>query len=128
MRNFPVKTTQAKTLFRLAVLCAVLCSLWALPLPSSAKSSTNSITITNNSSWEIHHVYFSPADNDNWGSDQLNQTLGSGGSATLSVPSDLAQVKVITEDKDGCFLYNTVSTSADTTWTITNAATPDCGN
>jgi hypothetical protein len=128
MRNFSIKSIQAKSSFRLAILFTVLCSLWALPPLSSAKSQANSVTITNNSGWEIHHVYFSPVDNDNWSADQLNGTISSGGSSTINISSDQSQIKIITEDADGCFLYNTVSSSGNSTWTITSAATPDCGN
>jgi thiamine pyrophosphate-dependent acetolactate synthase large subunit-like protein len=100
----------------------------ASPLLSSAKPQDNSVTITNNSGREIRYVYFSPVDNDNWGADQLNGTIGSGGSATINISSDQSQVKVITEDADGCFLYHTVSSSGSSTWTITNTDVPDCGN
>lgn len=129
MRNLLAIVTKAKNILRLAALSAVLCLLWAMPLPSSAMSQSNSVTITNNSSWEIDAVYFSPVDSDNWGPDQLNNAaIHPGESATLSISSDQAQVKVVAEDKDGCFLYNTVSSSGSSTWTITNDATRDCGN
>jgi hypothetical protein len=122
--------TQPKFIFRLAVLCAVLVSFWAMPLLSSAKSQANSITITNNSNREIRHVYFSPVDSDNWGPDQFseNAALHTGESATLNISCDQSQVKVIAEDKDGCFSYNTVSCSGNAVWTITNDTAPDCGN
>jgi hypothetical protein len=101
------------------------------PLLSRANAPTTTITIVNNSTNEIRHVYLSAPDQNNWGSDQLvNSVIPSGGgSFTLSdVACSASGIKVITEDQAGCFLYKVVSCSQATTWTITNEATPDCGN
>lgn len=100
------------------------------PLLSSAHPPQTSITIVNNSSREIRHVYLSPVDQNNWGADQLVNSVipPGGGSFTLSnVACEAASIKVITEDQQGCFLYKVVSCSQATTWTITNDAVPDCG-
>jgi len=112
----------------LAVFGAVMA---AAPLLSRAYAPATTITIVNNSSREIRHVYLSPVDQNNWGSDQLvNSVIApSGGSFTLSeVACEASSIKVITEDQSGCFLYNVVTCSQATTLTITNEATPDCGN
>ena len=101
------------------------------PLLSTAHVPTTAITIVNNSSREIRHVYLSPPDQNNWGSDQLvNSTIpANGGSVTLSnVSCGGASIKVIAEDQDGCFAYQVVSCSEAATWTITNDTTRDCGN
>jgi hypothetical protein len=45
-----------------------------------------------------------------------------------NVSCDAANIKAIAEDQNGCFLYQTVACGADSKWTITNDATPDCGN
>lgn len=101
----------------------------SLTIFSRPRSQAGSITIVNNSGRDIRHVYFSPPDSDNWGPDQLNNSIiGSGQSLTLSVSCDTATTKVITEDQNGCFLYNTASCSENSSWTITNAAVPDCGS
>jgi len=92
---------------------------------------TTSITIVNNSGREIRHVYLSPPDQNNWGSDQLvNSVIApNGGSFTISNAScGGSGVKVIAEDHDGCFSYQVVSCSEGATWTITNDTTRDCGN
>jgi hypothetical protein len=106
--------------------------LAALPFLSSARSRTAStnITIVNNSNWEIRHVYLQPTDQDIWSADQLNgSVIAPGGSYTLSnAACDGQSTKVIAEDKDGCFLNTTVSCGSNATWTISNDATPDCGN
>ena len=113
------------------LLFLVLGLLSGVPLFASACRPVTSITITNNSSsWEIRHLYLSPVDQDNWGPDQLNGTVvAANGSLTLSnVSCEAASIKVISEDQNGCFLYQTVTCGQSQTWTITNEATPDCGH
>lgn len=101
-----------------------------MPLLFSAHAAGTSITITNNSSRDIRHVYLSPTNQDNWGADQLNGSIPpGGGSVTLSnVSCSNAGVKVIAEDQNGCFLYQVVACDGERSWTITNDAVPDCGN
>lgn len=101
------------------------------PFLSRAHATTTSVTIVNNSGREIRHVYLSAPDQNNWGPDQLGSSViaAGGGSVTLSdVACSGSGVKVITEDQGGCFLSRIVACSEATTWTITNDATPDCGN
>jgi hypothetical protein len=101
------------------------------PLLSSAHVPTTSITIANNSGREIRHVYLSPPDQNDWGSDQLGTSVisANGGSVTISnVSCGGASIKVIAEDQEGCFSYQVVSCSEGATWTITNDTARDCGN
>src|SRR5215208_3133233 len=101
------------------------------PLLSKAYAPSTAITIVNNSSREIRHVYLSAPDQNNWGSDQLMNSVISpnGGSATLgSVSCGGSSIKVIAEDQDGCFIYQVVTCSENVTWTIASNATRDCGN
>jgi hypothetical protein len=116
----------------LTVILVGLLALATMPLLSSARSRTGStsVNIVNSSNWEIRHIYLQIADGDAWSEDQLNGvTVAPGSSYSLSnLACDGQSTKVITEDKDGCFLYNTVSCGSSATWTITNSATPDCGN
>ena len=129
MRSIFVKAKSNAT-NRFAILVIVIGILAAAPLLSGAHTpATTNITIVNNSRWEIHHLYLSPANRDNWGPDQLSgSVIGPGSSYTLgNVSCDQANIKVITEDRDGCFLYKIVACGDNATWTITNDATPDCG-
>ena len=116
----------------LIVVGLLVLAVAALPLWSSARSRTASINIgiVNNSNWEIRHVFLQASDQDPWSENQLNDSaIAPGALATVSnAACDGAATKVITEDKDGCFLYKTVSCGDNATWTITSAATPDCGN
>jgi hypothetical protein len=114
-----------------AIVLIVIGILAALPLLSGAHTpATSNITIVNNSSREIRHLYLSPSNQDNWGPDQLNGSVISsgGGSYTLSNVSCQANIKVIAEDQNGCFLYKIVDCADNATWTIASDATPDCGD
>jgi hypothetical protein len=101
------------------------------PLSKANAPATTAITIVNNSSREIRHVYLSAPDQNNWGSDQLvNSVIApNGGSFTISDTScGGASIKVIAEDQEGCFSYQVVSCSETSSWTITNDTARDCGN
>jgi hypothetical protein len=101
------------------------------PSRSRANATATAITIVNNSSREIRHVYLSAPDQNNWGSDQLvNSVIApNGGSFTIgNVSCGGSSIKVIAEDQDGCFSYQVVSCSENATWTITSGTTRDCGN
>jgi hypothetical protein len=120
-----------KNLFRLGALISTVFALAAAASPlSGARPATISVTIVNNSSLEIRHIFLSPADQDSWGPDQLDgATVSAGSSYTLdNVSCDGAGVKVIIEDKNGCFLTHTSSCAGNDSWTITNTTPPDCGN
>jgi len=101
------------------------------PFQSRAYAPTTAITITNNSNREIRHVFLSAPDQNNWGPDQLGNSViaANGGSATVSnVSCDGANIKVIAEDSEGCFSYQVVTCSENASWTITNESARDCGN
>ena len=95
-----------------------------------APTLSSSITIVNNSSKEIRHLFLSPPDSNSWSGDQLHDsTITPSQSFTVSDAACTgANIKVIAEDQDGCFLYQVVSCTSESSWTITNDATPDCGN
>jgi hypothetical protein len=114
---------------RLFLLCAALCASAALTLLPRAHATTNSINVVNNSSREIIHIYLSHVGQDDWGANQLgNATIAAGQSFTLAnVTCDQSQIKVIGEDRDGCFLSAPVACGGDATWTITNDTPADCG-
>ena len=129
-----MRTTLQKssTLFTSLVALAICVGIMVCaPLLSNAHvSATTSITIVNNSGREIRHVYLSAPDQNNWGSDQLVNSVISpnGGSFTIGNVSCSGSIKVIAEDQEGCFSYQVVSCSEGATWTITNDTARDCGN
>jgi len=115
---------------RLSIVIVLFGVFACLPLLLNARTVATSVTIANNSSRAIRHVYLSAATGDNWGADQLSSAIpAGGGSVTLA---DMAcsgtGVKVIAEDQNGCFLYEVVTCNQTVTWTITDDAVPDCGN
>jgi len=128
----PFANSKSNSTRRLVIVLIMIGLLAAIPILSGAHApATTSITIVNNSSRVIRHVYLSPSNQDNWGPDQLYGAAISsgGGSYTLNnVSCDQANIKVITEDQNGCFLYQVVACGQSSTWTITNDATPDCGS
>ena len=118
-------------LFWSVVILVALSSVAAVVAKRAGRTPSTSITISNNStSLDIRHVYLSHTDKDDWSADQLGGTpISPGHSTTLSnVSCDSAEIKVIGEDQNGCFLNQIVACGSNATWTISNGATPDCGN
>jgi hypothetical protein len=113
----------------LIIICVTLFVFASLPLLSSAGSQTTSITIVNASNWEIRHIYLSPTDHDDWGANQLGDSvIPPSGTFTLTdVACNQSDIKVITEDQNGCFLYQVVACGGNAVRTVTNSETPDCG-
>ena len=139
MTSFERKVTQMRITLRkssplftsLAVLGIFVGMMVCGPLLSKAHVPATAITIVNNSSREIRHVYLSPPDSNNWGADQLGSSAisANGGSVTISnVSCGGSSIKVIAEDHEGCFSYQVVTCSDAVTWTITNNDSRDCGN
>jgi len=123
-----------KAVFGIAIFAAVLIAIAVTPLMSraakpdtAAVSPTTTVTIVNNSSREIRHVYLSATTDNNWGADQLTTGIAIGGSQAVSLSCG-GDIKVIAEDEDGCFYYEVVSCSENSTWTINNNSARDCGN
>ena len=114
---------------RAVIVLAIICVMGWVPLISGVQTQMT-VTIVNSSSRDINHVDLSLDGADDWGPDQLSgAAIGNGGSYTLNnISCGASGVKVITEDQNGCFLYNTVTCETTATWTITDEATPDCGN
>lgn len=114
---------------RLFILVAALCAFAALPLLSGATAATSVNIVNNSSNSSIRNVYLSPVSVDDWSSNQLGQSnIGPGQSFSISnFACDQAQIKVIGEDQDGCFLSMVVACGENATWTITNDTPADCG-
>jgi len=129
MRNLLHALISSQTRFRFLVLIAVLVAVSTLTSLSGASAPPLTITVVNNSGWEIRSLYLSPADNDNWGSDQLDESsISAGATRTLNVSWDQSTVKLVAEDQDGCFLSTTVEASGNPVWTIGSEAARNCGN
>lgn len=127
---------KSQRLNRLMVLAMVICALVGIPALSTAASSgpqpVMTIAVANNSSRDIYHLYLSPTDRDAWGPDLLSEGTLLRVGETFNI-NDAAcaghEIKVIAEDRQGCFVYAIVGCAqASTGWTITDATSPDCGN
>jgi hypothetical protein len=98
---------------------------------ASSSPAVMTIAVTNNSSYEIRHMYLSPVDRNQWGEDQMDGTpLRTGETFTITdVACSAAEIKVVAEDKEGCFFYGVVSCAQPSVgWTITNDLPRDCGS
>jgi hypothetical protein len=127
MRN-RIALLHSRIQFRFLILVAVVGTLAALAPLSFAIAPVLTISVVNNSGREIRHLYLSPANNDNWGADQLDQTISPGATRNLNVSWDQSTVKLVAEDQDGCFLYTTVDATGSPVWTIASDAPRNCGN
>ena len=127
MRNS--QSVHGRKVRRLAALVAALCVAAALPLLSSARARASSLNVANNSGREIIHIYLAHAGQDDWGANQLGSSTNPPGQsfAISNFSWDQAQVKIVAEDKDGCFLSGVVTLDDGATWTITNDTAADCG-
>jgi len=115
--------------FRLALMVTLICSMGTVFLLYAAPAQTVTLTIVNNSSREIRALYLSPAENDNWGADQLNESaISPGATRTLNITWEQSSVKLVGEDQDGCFLSTTKSVTSNIEWTIASDAPRNCGN
>ena len=118
-----------KATYVLALVALSVTLLVSITGLSRARTTTINLTVVNNTSGEIRHLFLSPPDSNNWSSDQLNDSaIAPSQSATVTVSCDQANTRLIAEDHDGCFIYQVVSCSSDISWTITNDTVRDCGN
>ncbi len=88
------------------------------------------IKIINQSKWEIHHLYLSSSDDEDWGPDQLGKdVLEKGQSFTLTdIDCDKYDIRIVDEDDDACVIEK-VSLCEDTTeWKITDKVLLKCEN
>jgi len=105
----------------------------ALTLGVSAAQAADkkaNVKIVNNSDWEIHELYVSPAGpGDDWGPDQLQKNVikAKGGTFTLQqIPCDTYDVKLVDEDGDACEVDKVDICGGSDTWTIASDALLKC--
>jgi hypothetical protein len=80
-----------------------------------ALSAAATVEFVNQSSWEIHEVYFSPASQRSWGDDYLeDDVLERGDSLTLTgIEAGRWDVMVVDEDGDKCILEDVRFSKSD---------------
>ena len=108
-----------KKTFAVLLLCA-------LALPAFAKKAT--VKVINQSKWEIHHLYVSPASEEDWGPDQLeDEILTKGDSFTITgIPCDSYDIKVVDEDGDECIIEAVDLCRDNSYWKITDKDLLEC--
>ncbi len=113
-----------RKLAKLALLSLVLC---AFTLPAFAGKKAT-VKIINQSKWEIHHIFLSSTEDEEWGSDQLeDQILAKGDSLTLTdIPCDLYDIKVVDEDGDECVIEEVDLCGDHSYWKITDKDLLEC--
>lgn len=96
-------------------------------IPSIALA--NKVVFVNKSSWDITHIYFSPANSKNWGEDHLeDDVLSKGDSLTLTgVSKGKWDVRVVDEDGDECIIDGVMINSNDK-WVIEDEDLLACQN
>lgn len=112
-----------KTSVRLA-FALLLCS-FVTPLFAGGKAT---VKVINQSKWEIHHLYLSSSDDDEWGEDQLGEdVLGKGDSITLTnIPCDTYDIQVVDEDGDECVIEQVELCGDHSYWKITDKDLLEC--
>jgi hypothetical protein len=109
---------------KLCLLGLALC-MAAMPLAAAKK---NTVTLVNRSDWDIHHLYLSSSDDEEWGPDQLgDHVIESGGSFKLTdIPCGNYDVKLVDEDGDECEVTEVDVCSGGETWKISNDDLLEC--
>lgn len=134
--------TRLQALKRFVALATLVCALVSIPAFSPSLSNAANthvasqpmmtIAVANNSSRDILHLYLSPVDHDAWGPDLLTEAtiLRAGQTFTIADATCSGnEIKVIAEDRQGCFVYAIVGCAqASAGWTLTDATPVDCGN
>lgn len=110
----------------LAVLALTVGTFAVLP-QTSASQNRYSLKLNNRSKFDIYHLQVSSTEEDEWGPDQLGDTvLEAGTSFTLTnIKPGEYDIRVIDEDGDKCVLNN-VKIFEDSHWDITTARLLQC--
>jgi hypothetical protein len=114
----------------LFICAALLVTAWSTSFSKASTIATSTaVNIVNGSSRDIRNVYLSHVDADDWGNNQLGESvIAASQSFTLTISSwDQQQIKVVAEDQEGCFLSTVVTSGSNSTWTVSNDTARDCG-
>ena len=108
---------------RIVLLAVAVC---ALTVPMYAKKAT--VKIINQSKWEIHQIFLSSSDDEEWGPDQLeDEVLAKGESLTLTdIDCDLYDIQVVDEDGDECVIEQVDLCGDNSYWKITDKDLLEC--
>jgi hypothetical protein len=111
---------------KLTLVALALCL--AATAASAAPKKKSTVKIINQSKWEIHHIFLSPSNDEDWGPDQLeDEVLAKGESLTLTgIACGEYDVKVVDEDGDECVIEEVELCGDEAYWKITDKALLEC--
>ena len=109
----------------LGVSFAVL-ALFAIAAPASAQS-THTLTLLNNSGYDIYEIHMSSINDDSWESDLLGRhVLATGNSFEITnITSGRYDIKLVDQDGDTCIVQQ-VSVYQDRSWNLTPLGLVGC--
>jgi hypothetical protein len=95
-------------------------TLFGLAAAASAAPTDASVEIVNRSAWDIHNLYLSSVDDEEWGPDQLgDDVIASGARYTLTdIPCDAYDVRIVDEDGDECIVAAVALCAGKDAWVI----------
>lgn len=87
-----------------------------------------SLTVENESDYDIHHFYLAPAHKTKWGKDWLGKEVLSPGETLTITGLDCTEydIKVIDEEGDSCIVEDVDFCQEDLSWNITNRELARC--
>ena len=115
-------------LSRLFPVFATITLAAAFTVSSATAQTSHTVTIENQSSYDIYHVYVSPVWSGQWGPDELGRNiLSSGDRAELrhEYYRGSYDLKLVDEDNDVCEVKN-VALTGETNWVITDRWLLNC--
>ena len=124
-------TRFSRALLISALVCLLLSGLTLISQEVKAQNLNRyRITIKNNTEYEVHKIYLSATESNNWGPDRLgrNGVLANADSLTLTdIRPGAYDIKFVDEDGDECILRN-VKILKNTRWSLTNDWLIECQN
>lgn len=110
-----LKGVEMKLKYAMLLSVAFAGSAWAAKYDSA-------VTIENDSSWDIHQMYLSSTEDENWGPDQLGEhVIGSSQAFKLNgIPCDDYDVKLVDEDGDECVVGAVALCGKSDAWVISD--------
>lgn len=101
---------------------------FTMALSAAAAATDASVVIVNRSAWDIHQLFLSPVDEEEWGEDQLgDEVIVSGGRYTLTdIPCDAYDVRLVDEDEDVCVVTAVALCAGKDAWVIDDDALLAC--
>lgn len=107
-----------------AATAAVALLLAASPLAlAQNRKPKATITVQNKSTHTVHHLYLTPSEHDDWGTDQLGDNVidaRTGSFKLTDIPCGSYDVRLIDEDGDECVVEEVDICATKETWTITD--------